>query len=144
MERRRRGKGGKQGRRKSKEFMDAALEAYIRHLALQKWREVTDLQETVGIDTAQAICEAGRFLERGAYRDIWERCWRSEVTADRAPSAPLFGSIEAAVQRALRQEIDARRQCGDASLEDTLAYKGFLDRALDQLFEEEAGSLEEL
>ena len=85
MERRRRGKGGKQGRRKSKEFMDAALEAYIRHLALQKWREVTDLQETVGVDTAQAICEAGSFLERGAYRDIWERCWRSEVAAARAP-----------------------------------------------------------
>ncbi len=57
--RRRRGKGGGgKNRRKGKEFMDAALDAYIRHLALQKWREVTDRQDTLGynlrIDTLMA------------------------------------------------------------------------------------------
>ena len=45
---------------------------------------------------------------------------------------------------ALTEEIAARRQQGDATLEDTLAYKTFLDRALDHLFEEEAGSIEEM
>ena len=49
--RRRRGKGRRQG----KEFMDAALDAYIRHLALQKWRDVTELQETLSLEAAQPL-----------------------------------------------------------------------------------------
>jgi hypothetical protein len=141
----RRRKGGKHGRRKSKEFMDAAVDAYVRHVALQKWREVTDAQETLGVDTVQAVREAGSFLERGAYRGIWERWWRTHVVNVAGVSfAPLLGCIEAAVQGALQEESEARRQQGDALLEDTLAYKAFLDQALDRLFEEEAGSLEEL
>ncbi len=144
MERRRR-KGGKRGKKKGKEFMDAALDAYIRDLALEKWRQVTDLQETLGVDTAQAVCDAGRFPERGPYRNIWERWWQTQIVAVTAPpDTPLFGYIEAAVKGALTEEIAARRQQGDALLEDTLAYKTFLDRALDHLFEEEAGSIEEM
>ncbi len=144
MERRRR-RGGKQGRRKSNEFMDVALDAYIRHLALEKWREVTDLQESLGVDSAQAVRDAGSFAERGPYRHIWERWWQTEIVAVTAPpDSPLFGYIETAVKGALTEEIAARQQQGDASLEDTLAYKTFLDQALDHLFEEEAGSLEEL
>lgn len=144
MEERRR-RRGKQGRRKSKEFMDAALDAYIRHLALAQWRDVTDLQETLGVDVLQAVCEAGSFPQRGAYRDIWERWWQNEVIAHAAePTLSLFGGIEAAVRGALRQEIDARQQHSDVTIEDTPAYKAFLDHALDRLFEEEAGSLEEL
>jgi hypothetical protein len=138
-------KRGKRGRRKHKEFMDAALDAYIRHLALQKWREMTDLQETLGVDLVRTAREAGRFPERGAYRGIWERWWQDEVVAHAAASAaPLFECIETAIQPALREEIDIRQQHGDVPLGDTLAYKVFLDQALDRLFEEEAGSLEEL
>ncbi len=138
--RRRRGKGRRQG----KEFMDAALDAYRRHLALQKWRDVTDLQDTLDLDTPQASRHAGRFPERGPYRDIWERWWAAEVVArDVSPETSLFGRIEAAVQGALQEEIAARRQHDDAPLEDSLAYKTFIDQALDRLFEEEAGSLEE-
>ncbi len=144
MEARRR-RRGKQGRRKQKEFMDAALEAYVRHLALQKWREVTDLQETLGLETALAVAQGGRFPERGIYREVWERWWQRQVMAHLAlPVSPLLGCIEAAVQGALDEESGARRQRGDALLEDTPAYKLFLDQALDRLFEEEAGSLEEL
>lgn len=144
MERQRR-KRGKRGRRKNKEFMDAALDAYIRHVALVKWREVTNLQETRVIELGQAVHEAGRFPERGSYRDIWERWWQHEVDAHVSePSTTLFGCIEAAMHNALREEREVRQQRGDAPLEDTLAYKTFLDRALDRLFEEEAGSLEEL
>ncbi len=144
MERRRR-KGGKRGKKKGKEFMDAALDAYIRHLALEKWREVTDTQESLGVDLAQAVRDAGSFPERGPYRNIWERWWQTRIVAVAAPpDSPLFGYIEAAVKGALTEEINLRRQQGDASLEDTLAYKTFLDRALDHLFEEEAGSIEEM
>jgi hypothetical protein len=144
MERRRR-KGGKRGKQKGKEFMDAAIDAYIRHLALEKWREVTDLQESLGVDVVQAVRDAGSFLERGPYRNIWERWWQTQIVAVAAPpDSPLFGTIEAAVKGALTEEITARRQQGDALLEDTLAYKTFLDRALNHLFEEEAGSIEEM
>lgn len=141
MERRRR-KGGKRGRKKSKEFMDAALDAYIRDLALEKWRQVTDLQETLGVDLAQAVRDAGSFPERDAYRSIWERWWQAEVVAGQISS--LLGCIEAAVRGALGEEIETRQQQGDKSLEDTLDYTTFLSRALDHLFEEEAGSIEEI
>jgi hypothetical protein len=136
---------GKRGRRKNKEFMDAALDAYIRHLALEKWREVNDLREAADLDSAQAVGEVGHFHERGVYRDLWERCWQREVVAQiTGPMASLLGCIEIAIQGAVREEIEARQQCGDVTLEDTPAYKRFLDLALDRLFEEEAGSLEEL
>lgn len=141
MERRRR-KGGKRGRKKSKEFMDAALDAYIRDLALEKWRQVTDLQESLGVDLAQAVRDAGGFPERDAYRSIWERWWQAEVVGGQISS--LLGCIEAAVRGALGEEIETRQQQGDKSLEDTLDYTTFLSRALDHLFEEEAGSIEEM
>lgn len=144
METRRR-KGGKRGKRKGKEFMDAAIDAYVRDLALEKWRQVTDLQESLGIDIAQAVRDAGCFPERGPYRNIWERWWQMEVVAAAAaPASPLLGCIEVAVDGALKEEIIARGQRGDATLEDTLDYKAFLDRALDHLFEEEEGSIEEM
>lgn len=144
--RRRRGKGGGgKGRRKGKEFMDAALDAYVRHLALQKWREVTDRQETLGEGALQAVQAAGNFAGCGLYQEIWERWWDAEVVAVKgAPETSLFGCIEAAIQGALTEEIDTRRERGDVPLEDGLAYKTFVDHALDRLFEEEAGSLEEL
>ncbi len=144
METRRR-KGGKRGKRKGKEFMDAALDAYIRHLALEKWREVTDLQESLGVDIAQAVRDAGSFPQRGSYRNIWERWWQTQIVAVTAPpDSPLFGYIEAAVKGALTEEIAARQQQGDRQLEDTRGYKTFLDNALDHLFEEEEGSIEEM
>lgn len=125
--------------------MDAALDAYIRHLALEKWRQVTDLQESLGVDTAQAVRDAGSFPERDAYRSIWERWWQTQVaTVFAADASPLMGLIEVAVQGALREEIETRQQQGDKSLEDTLDYTTFLSRALDHLFEEEAGSIEEM
>ena len=138
-------KGGKKGRRKSKEFMDAAMDAYMRHLALQKWREVIDLHESAGVDTVQAVREAGHFPQRGVYQSIWERWWQSEVGDQYDASlGSLFGCIEAAVQGAMRDEIAARHEQRDVTIEDTLLYKEFIDQALDRLFEEEAGSIEEL
>ena len=146
MSERRRGRRGKgKGRRQGKEFMDAALDAYIRHLALQKWREVTELQETTGLAIDQALRDAGDFSERGAYRDVWRHWWATAARpAGADPNASLFGGIEAAIQGALHEEAASRQHTGDVSIEDTLAYKAFIDHALDRLFEEEAGSLEEL
>lgn len=125
--------------------MDAALDAYIRHLALEKWREVTDMHETLGVSLTQAVRDAAKFPERGRYRNIWERWWQTggvEVAAMDASS--LLGCIETVVKGALREEISAREEQADGPLEETWDYKTFVDRTLDHLFEEEEGSIEEL
>ena len=143
-DRKKRGRGRKQG----KEFMDAALDAYRRHLALHKWRQVMDMQRSElagkGMAPEQAIREAGRFPGLGAYQDVWERWWEAQVVAVAGSEASLLARIETAVGGALDEEIATRRQRGDAPLEDSMSYKTFVDQALDRLLEEEAGSLEEL
>ena len=139
-DRKKRGRGRKQG----KEFMDAALDAYKRHLALHKWRQVMDVQASVNVAPEQAVREAGRFPGLGAYQDVWERWWEAQVVAVAGFEAPLLARIETAVSGALDEEIATRRQRGDAPLEDSLSYKTFVDQALDRLLEEESGSLEEL
>ena len=139
-DRKKRGRGRKQG----KEFMDAALDAYRRHLALHKWRQVMDVQASVNVAPEQAVREAGRFPGLGAYQDVWERWWETQVVAVAGSEAPLLARIETAVSGALDEEIATRRQRGDAPLEDSLSYKTFVDQALDRLLEEESGSLEEL
>ena len=143
-DRKKRGRGRKQG----KEFMDAALDAYKRHLALHKWRQVMDVQSSKlaskRMAPEQAVREAGRFPGLGPYQDVWERWWDAQVVATTISEGPLFERIEAAVGGALNEEITARRQRGDAPLEDSLSYKMFVDQALDRLLEEESGSLEEL
>ena len=143
-DRKKRGRGRKQG----KEFMDAALDAYRRHLALHKWRQVMDMQRSElaskRMAPDQALREAGRFPGLGAYQDVWERWWEAQVVAVVGSEVPLLQRIEAAVGGALDEEIVTRRQRGDAPLEDSLSYKMFLDQALGRLLEEESGSLEEL
>ena len=137
-------KRGRGGRKQGKEFMDAALDAYKRHLALHKWRQVMDVQASVNVAPEQAVREAGRFPGLGAYQDVWERWWETQVVAVAGSESPLLERIEAAVGGALDEEITTRRQRGDAPLEDSLSYKMFVDQALDRLLEEESGSLEEL
>ncbi|MDE0205078.1 MAG: hypothetical protein OXP66_03480 [Candidatus Tectomicrobia bacterium] len=137
-------KGGRGGRKQGKEFMDAALDAYRRHLALHKWRQVMDAQASVGVTPEQAIREAGRFPGLGAYRNVWERWWDEQVTSSVHAETPLLQRVEAAVSGALDEEVAARRQRGDAPLEESMSYRMFVDQALDRLLEEESGSLEEM
>lgn len=137
-------KRGRGGRKQGKEFMDAALDAYKRHLALHKWRQVMDVQASVNVAPEQAVREAGRFPGLGPYQDVWERWWDAQVVATAVSESSLFERIEAAVGGALNEEIATRRQRGDAPLEDSVSYKTFVDQALDRLLEEESGSLEEL
>lgn len=133
MEPRSGGPGG-HDRHNSRAFSEVALAAYIRHLALEKWREVTALQATPGIDLKQAVQDAGCFVARGAYRDIWERCWQSGVVAYlAAPEMPLYRYIEAAMQRAVQEEMDARKRRGDVAFEETIPHLDFLEQALNQL-----------
>ena len=62
---RRRARGPKHKRRKNKEFMDAALDAFIRDQALRKWREVDGLVAGANIDWKQAVRSSADFPEKG-------------------------------------------------------------------------------
>lgn len=139
------GAGKKRGRSKSKEFMDAALDAYIRDQALRKWRELRDLLEHEGLALPEALDAGAEFIEKGAYREIWQQRWREVVLpcADQDVPGALFGCIENAVRAAVLEEKEERKRTQDSLLEDTNSYQGFVSRALGKLLEESAGEIEE-
>jgi hypothetical protein len=143
MESRRR-KGGKRGRRKSKEFMDAGREAFIRHVALGKWREMEDIRETLELDWPRAAREAAQFLSRGTYQLLWVRRWEEQVLPQAGENDPgkLFAAIEGAITAALLDEEEERKNLGDRPLDEEAEYKGFIDASLERLFQEQAGELE--
>lgn len=133
---------GKRGKKKGKEFMDAVYDAYVRYAALRKWQDVEGILAT-GTPAEAALKEAGHFPERGPYRAIWEDCWQSHVSGAEQES-PMLGAIEAAVGDAVERETEERKRIGDRPLAEDPDFKRFVDSALDQLFAEEAGTLEEL
>ena len=140
-------RGGKKGRRKGKEFMDAALDAYIRHQALRLWR---GLEEALGdgVQHAQALRELGEFSNRGAYEAIWRSHWSASDLA----SPPLAGEpdgwlvehIEAAVRASVLEERALRQERGDRLLEDLPDYNAFVQTALSMLLEEASGEIEDI
>ena len=138
---RRRGRGGK---RKGRQFMDAAMDGYIRDMALDRWREVDDLISTRAIDLDEAVTEAGRFAARGPYQPLWEGWWRREVT-DHGLLEPdnLMERIEAAVRGALHEESAGRAEAGQPTVEDTPHYIAFVGRAMNNLLEDSEGEIEE-
>lgn len=133
----------KRDRAEGKEFMDVAREAFVRYVALEKWREIEDMRETLGFDWGRAVEEAGGFLGRGPYRALWVRRWREQVlpATNGAEAGTLFAAIEAAAAAALADEVAARNDRRDRPLEEDPEYKGFLDAALGKLWREAAGEL---
>lgn len=121
--------------------MDTAREGFVRHVALDQWREYEALRETLG-DARQALVEAGLFLGRRAYRPLWEGIWRERVVqAMPALDAQLFGVIEDAVAEAFQQELALRDARGDRPIEEDPDYRAFLGRTLGSLSREGAGGL---
>lgn len=132
-------------RRKGKEFMDAVVDAYIRDQSLRKWREVDGLITGAGIDADQALRESAEFLEKGPYREIWRRWWGLQVTDGPKPDAgDRFAGIEAAVRGAVLEEKAERKQRQDPLLEDSMSYKEFVSRAMEQLLGEASGEIEDM
>ena len=74
---RRKKRSKKRGKSKNKEFMDAALDAFIRDQSLQKWNEVEGLREGAEINVMQAVKSSSEFLVKGPYRKIWVS-WRTK------------------------------------------------------------------
>lgn len=132
----------KQGKQKGKEFMDAVYEGYVRHVALRKWREV-EAMLAEGLPAPEALKETGQFPERGRYRAIWEEAWRQRLRQVE-PGPELLGLIEAAVSEAFEREVEERQRAGDRPLDEHPDFKRFVDGAFEQLFAEEAGTLEEI
>jgi hypothetical protein len=119
-------------------FMDTVRAAFIRWVALEKWREVEDLRATLGFDLKQALEEAGRFPGRGRYQPLWVSRWKTEVCIDAMgeDSGSVFARIERAVATAVQEEESERKLRGDRPVEEDPEYKAFVDRALERLLRE--------
>jgi hypothetical protein len=126
-------------------LIDVAREAFVRHLALDRWRDVVDLRETSGRSLPEALDEAGRFVHRWPYQALWRRRWEEEVLPRGAgPDEPglLFAAIERATAAALDDEEARRLACGDRPLAEDDGFRSFLDAAFGKLQREAAGGLE--
>lgn len=136
-------RGRAEGRRRGRSAaLDETQAAFVRHVALERWRDWEALAETLG-DPRRALAEAGVFLERGAYRAPWQRLWRERVV-DAAPplDAALFAVIEDAVAAALAQEVAERRDRGDRPVEEDPEYRAFTDRVVARLLREAGAAIE--
>ena len=140
----RRSRGKKRGKSKNKEFMDAALDAFIRDQSLQKWNEVQGLKAGAEVDQKEAVKSSSEFFKKGQYRDIWQRWWQNEVIETGHDNHEhLFAKIENAVRGAVLEERELRKQQPDSLLEDSNEYKEFIARQMDHLLFEAGGEIEE-
>ena len=141
---RRKKRSKKRGKSKNKEFMDAALDAFIRDQSLQKWNEVEGLREGAEINVMQAVKSSSEFLVKGPYRKIWVSWWKQDVI-DHLPGSNehLFAQIENAVRGAVLEEREIRKQQQKNLLEDSFEYKEFIARQMDHLLSEAGGDIEE-
>jgi len=141
---RRKKRSKKRGKSKNKEFMDAALDAFIRDQSLQKWNEVEGLREGAEINVMQAVKSSSEFLVKGPYRKIWVSWWKQDVI-DHLPGSNehLFAQIENAVRGAVLEEREVRKNKADTLLEDSFEYKEFIARQMEHLLFEAGGDIEE-
>jgi len=140
----RRSRGKKRGKSKNKEFMDAALDAFIRDQSLQKWNEVQGLKAGAEVDQKEAVKSSSEFFEKGQYHVIWQRWWQNEVIeTGHENHEHLFAKIESAVRGAVLEERELRKQQPDSLLEDSNEYKEFIARQMDHLLFEAGGEIEE-
>ena len=135
MEPRRRKRGRRRERVEGNAFMDTVRAAFIRWMALEKWREIEDLRATLGFDLGQAVHEAAQFPSRGRYQLLWAARWKLDVCPDAVAkdSGSLFAAIERAVATAVQEEEAERKLSGDRALEEDPEYKAFVDRNLERL-----------
>jgi len=134
------------GKRRRSQFIDVVFDGYIRDMALTKWREIDDLASVNGLTPQAAVEEAGVFPVRGSYAGVWSRVWGEHFNAENPVAATtpeaIFMRIEGAVREALTEEQAQRKARGEGDLEDTLHYKAFIDRAMENLLEDAHGEIE--
>ena len=134
----------KRGKSKNKEFMDTALDAFIRDQSLKKWNEVEGLKSGAELDYLEAIKSSSNFFEKGPYFEIWKRWWKKYVIDDNTEKKNnLFEKIENAVRGAILEERDLRKKKSEILLEDSFEYKEFIARQMEHLLHEAGGDIEE-
>jgi hypothetical protein len=124
--------------------MDVVRDGFVRATALDRWRDIEGVRESLACTLAQAAAECADFPTRRTYRGLWEARWRDEVLpAARAEDpATLYAAIEAAVRAALADEVAARQRAGDRPLDEDPEYKRFVDTGLERLLAESAAARE--
>ena len=134
----------KRGKSKNKEFMDAALDAFIRDQSLKKWNEVEGLRSGAEIDSLEAVKSSSNFFEKGIYGNIWKSWWENDVIKDHSKNKEhLFAKIENAVRGAVLEERELRINHSDSLLEDSFEYKEFIARQMEHLLHEAGGDIED-
>ena len=133
----------KRRRSKNKEFMDAALDAFIRDQSLQKWNEVEGLMSGAGLNLEKAVVSASEFLDKGPYQEIWDRWWKQQLVPAKEDKEFLFTKIENAVRGAVLEERELRKNQSDFLLEDSFEYKEFIARQMEHLLHEAGGDIED-
>ena len=84
----------KRGKSKNKEFMDAALDAFIRDQSLRKWNEVEGLRSGAEINSLEAVKSSSNFFEKGPYGKIWQRWWENDVIKEHSDNKEhLFAKV---------------------------------------------------
>ena len=140
----RRGRDKKHKKSKNKEFMDAALDAFVRDQSLQKWNEVQGLIAGAEIEQKEAVKSSSEFIEKGLYREIWKRWWQNTVIKTVHDNHEhLYSKIENAVRGAVLEERELRIQRSELLLEDSYEYKEFIARQMNHLLHEAGGDIEE-
>ncbi len=134
----------KRGKSKNKEFMDAALDAFIRDQSLKKWNEVEGLRSGAEIDSLEAVKSSSNFFEKGSYGNLWKTWWEKDVIKDHSENNEhLFAKIENAVRGAVLEERELRKNQSDFLLEDSFEYKEFIARQMEHLLHEAGGDIED-
>ncbi len=137
-------RSNKRGKSKNKEFMDAALDAFIRDQSLKKWNEVEGLRSGAEIDSLEAVKSSSNFFEKGIYGNIWKTWWENDVIKDHSENKEhLFSKIENAVRGAVLEERELRINQSDSLLEDSFEYKEFIARQMEHLLHEAGGDIED-
>ena len=140
----RRSREKKRKKSKNKEFMDAALDAFVRDQSLQKWNEVQGLKAGAEIEQKEALESSSEFFEKGPYREIWKRWWKDKVIETVHDNHEhLYSKIENAVRGAVFEERELRMQQMELLLEDSYEYKEFIARQMNHLLHEAGGDIEE-
>jgi hypothetical protein len=124
--------------------MDVAREAFVRAMALARWRDLAARSASPSVPASDAARAAGRFPGRGPYEALWVRRWEDEVLPQAGHTEPgqLFAAIERAVAGALADEEAERKRRDDRPLDLDAEYRAFLDAALGRLAREAGGGLE--
>ena len=132
------GSGRRRRRQKDKEFMDAALDGFIRDQALHLWRDFEIYRARPGTGAAEALAAAGFFEDKQPYAALWSAQWsRITVPAEGLSDGELYGRMEGAVRAAVIEERETRQKAGDRLLEDLDEYNEFIRRALGGLLAED-------